>query len=150
MATTTVNSSTFLSDVVNLIRDKLNENIVDPLSASRNINERFVMTSYPRRNVRYPMITVVDSGTIQSARLGMQSEETVIRLGVELRIWARNVKERDMIFDEVYTYLRTDQFGSSSLTEGNLHDFNMDSVVNIDEESVKSKVMEINFLFVTE
>lgn len=150
MVTTTVNSNTFLSDVVNLIRDKLNENIDDPLSASRTDNERFVMTSYPRRAVKYPIITVTDSDTLQLARLGMQSENTAMNLGLEIRLWARNVKERDTLFDEVYSFLRTDQFGTSSLTDGNLHDFSFSSVVNVDEIDIKSKVMEINFLFITE
>lgn len=147
---TEVNSNTFLTDVIILMRDKLNSNIVDPLSGSRAGNERFVMTSYPQRAVKYPIITVVDNSPSQLSRLGMQSEETSMRLNLEIRIWARNVSERDKLFQEIYTFLRTDQFGTNSSTSQNLHDFGFNSVVNIDEVDVKSKVMEINFLFVTE
>lgn len=139
MTVTNVNSATFISDMLILIRDKLRTNI----SA---VSSR-VYTSYPRTGVVYPMITVVDTGTRQESRLGMQSEGTRLRVGVEIRIWARNVKERDEIFDSVHDYLRTDQFGSSSLTDANLHDFSMGSVVNVSEEEIKSKVMEVNFLF---
>lgn len=147
---TEVNSNTFLTDVIILIRDKLNSNITDPLSGSRAGNERFVMTSYPQRAVNYPIITVVDNSPNQISRLGMQSEETSMRLNIEIRIWARNIIERDTLFQEIYTFMREDQFGTNSSTSQNLHDFGFNSVVNIDETSVKSKVIEINFLFVTE
>jgi hypothetical protein len=142
MTITTVNSSTFIADIVNLIRDKLKTNI----SAVSNR----VFTSYPRSNVVYPMITIVDTGTRQEKRMGMQSEGTALRVGIEIRVWARNVKERDELFDSVYDYLRTDQFGTSSLTGANLHDFSMDSVVNISEEDIKSKVIQLKFLFIAE
>ncbi len=147
---TEVNSNTFLTDVIILVRDKLSSNITDPLSGSRAGNERFVMTSYPQRAVNYPILTVVDNSPSQISRLGMQSEETTLRLNIEIRIWARNVSERDKLFQEIYTFMREDQFGTDSSTSQNLHDFGLSSVINVDEESVKSKVMEINFLFVTE
>jgi len=149
MTITSVNSSTFIADVIILIRDKLINNITDPIVSSRTGNDKFVLTEYPRRHVSYPIITITDTGTRQERRLGMQSEETSLRIGVEIRIWARNVKERDELFDAVYDYLRQQQFGTSSLTLANLHDFTMDSVVNVSEENVKSKVMTIKFLFLT-
>ena len=153
MTITQVNSSTFLADTVNLIRDKLNSNITDPLG-SRASGERFVMTSYPQRAVRYPLITIVDAGNIQEQRLGMCSEGTAVRVTVEIRIWGRDVKERDELFDAVYEWLRTNQFGGSdALTDANLHDFSLNSVVNVDEsgqEGVKSKVMEVQFIFVAQ
>ena len=152
MAITSVSSQTFLADAVNLIRDKLRNNITDPISSKRTGNEKFVLTSYPQRPVKYPIITVVDSGTVQPARLGMQSEGTVITLTLEIRIWARNVKERDELFDSVYNWLRTNQFGGSdALTDAKLHDFTLVSAVNVDEpgeSGIKSKVMEVQFLFI--
>ena len=151
MTITSVSSSTFIADVVNLLRDKLLTNITDPLVSVRNANEKFVLTEYPRRPVRYPVITVRDISTRQESRLGMNSEGTLLRLGVEIRIWARNVKERDELFDSVYDYLRTNQLGATStLTSANLHDFRLGSVVNVSEDEVKSKVIEINFIFICE
>ncbi|MHA1304875.1 MAG: hypothetical protein ACTSPI_14350 [Candidatus Heimdallarchaeaceae archaeon] len=150
MAIEEINSSTFTADIVNFIRSKLNDNIIDPLG-SRASNERFVMTSYPQRPVRYPIITVTDLGIKQESRLGMQSESTLMRLGVEIRVWARNIKERDEMFDEVYTWLRTNQFGGSDATvDANIHDFSMTSVTNVSEPDVKSKIMECSYLFVCE
>lgn len=146
MAVTSISSSTFTADIVNYLRDKLNSNITDPLN--RSLPERFVLTEYPKRAVNYPIITVTDKGSKQEAPLGMGSEGTILRLGVEIRIWARNVKERDTLFDEIYDYLRTNQLSGDDITGANLHDFKMDSVVNVSESDVKSKVMEVNYLFI--
>ena len=151
MTITSISSSTFVADTINFIRDKLILNITDPISGSRAGNEKFVMTSYPQRPVKYPIITVVDSGITQPIRLGMQSEGTAINFPLEVRIWARNVKERDEIFDLVYTYLRTNQFSGDDITGANLHDFKLNSLVNVDEPGeagIKSKVMEVQYLFI--
>ena len=144
MTITKVNNSTFLSDTINLIRDKLRTNI-------SSVNSK-VYTSYPKRNVVYPIITVVDRGVIQPSRLGMASEGTLITIDVEIRVWGRNVKERDEIFQEVYDYLRTNQLDATTgLSDSNLHDFSLTSAVNVDEdgeEGIKSKVSEYRFLVV--
>lgn len=151
MSTTTVNSTTFLSDTIKFLRDKLLENINDPLTGKRPASENFVLTEYPRNPVRYPIITLTDIGSTQEARLGMRSEGTAIRIGVEIRIWARNVIERDNLFNEIYTWLRTNQYDDNDDTnDANLHDFNMSSTTNVSEENVKSKLMEINYLFLSE
>ena len=150
MTITEVSSSTFIADVVNLIKDKLNTNITDPIASSRTGNDKFVMTEYPRRPVKYPIITVRDISTRQESRLGMSSEGTLMRLGIEIRIWARNVKERDELFDSVYDYLRTNQLDTDGLIDANLHDFKLASAVNVSEENIRSKVLEINFMFVCE
>ncbi len=140
MTITSVRSSTFIADVVVFLRDKLKANIGDVSSR--------VYTSYPKINVIYPMITIVDSGSRQEGRLGMSSEGTVLRLGVEIRIWAKNIKQRDEIFDDVYDYLRTNQLSDDNIIGANLHDFSMDSAVNVSEPDVKSKVLEVTYLFV--
>ena len=51
-------SSTFLADTLLFIRNFLDSNITDPISGSRAGRDRFVMTSYPQRDVKYPIITV--------------------------------------------------------------------------------------------
>ena len=144
MTITSVNSATFIADLVNFLRDQLKTNITDVSSR--------VYTSYPKVNVIYPMITVVDLGTRQQARLGMQSEGTILRLGVEIRIWARNVKERDEIFDSVYDYLRNNQLDAGTgLVASNLSGFSLTSAINISEAGeagIKSKIMEVRFMFI--
>ena len=140
MSITEINSSTFLADSVIFIKDKLKDNIT-------SINSK-VYTSYPQKGVIYPIITVKDAGIGQEIRLGMRSEGTAMRIPLEIRIWARNVKERDEIFGEVYDYLRTNQFSGDDIIGANLHDFKLDSAVNVDEEKIKSKVCEVSYLFV--
>jgi len=140
-----VNSSTFLTDVIILIRDNLRNSIEDPII--RPTNESFVMTSYPKNVVNYPIITVVDNGVIQQGKLGMGSQGTMLRITVEIRIWARNVVERDTLFNKIHDYFRTNQLNGDDLTGANLHDFYIGSVVNVPEKDVQSKVMEVTYLF---
>ena len=143
MTITSVSSSTFVADTVNFIRDKIRTSIAAVSSR--------VYTSYPKVNVTYPMITIVDSGISQPMRLGMQSEGTAITLPLEIRIWTKNVKDRDEIFDSVYDYLRTNQFSGDDITGANLHDFKLLSAVNVDEPGkigIKSKVMTVEYLFI--
>ena len=152
MAITSVSGTTFLADTVNLIRDKLKNNVTDPISDIRPANQRFAYTSYPQKAVTYPIITIVDRNITQPQRLGMGSEGTLIYMDIEIRIWARNVKERDELFDEVYTYLKNNQYDSTTgLIDSNLNGFQLTSAVNISEDgeqTPKSKVMEVRFTFV--
>ena len=144
MTITSVQSATFVADTVNYIRDRLKA------QSFTGVGTR-VYTSYPKVGVVYPMITIVDSGISQPMRLGMQSEGTVITLPLEIRIWAKDVKTRDELFDSVYNYLRTNQFSGSNIVGANLHDFKLNSAVNVSElgeEGIKSKVMEVSYLFI--
>ena len=146
MSITEISSSKFLSDAIIFLRDKILENVNDPLQLKRG-NEKFVLTEYPQRQVIYPVITITDAGSIQEGRLGMSSQGTIIRLTIEIRVWARNVIERDSLFNKIHEYLRTNQIYDDDISGANLHDFSLGNVVNVSEENVKSKIMEVNFLF---
>lgn len=151
MTITSVRSATFLADTVNLIRSNLVSNITDPISSKRPASQRFVYTSYPKNYVTYPIITVTDRGIAQPQRLGMGSQVTAININIEIRIWARNVKERDELFGSIYDYLRTNQITGDDYVEANLTNFNLTSAVNVDEigeEGIKSKVMEVTYLVI--
>jgi len=52
-----------------------------------------------------------------------------------------------LFFDEVHDWLRTNQIYGDDLNEANLYDFNLSSVVNVSEPDVKSKVMEVTYLY---
>ena len=128
--------------------NKLLANITDPISTTRPANEKFCLTSYPKRHVTYPIITITDRGIIQPSRLGMASEGTILTMDIEVRIWGRNVVERDELTQQVYDYLRQNQLDATTgLSDSNLHDFSLQSAVNVDEEDgeagIRSKVMEI-------
>jgi len=108
------------------------------------------MTSYPERPVKYPIITVKAANVADERRLGMRSELTWMSLPMEVRIWARNVKERDELFQQVYNRLRSNQFdgGASSSDDNELHDFLLRNSFDIDEEGqsgIKSKILEVEY-----
>jgi len=146
-----VNNDTFLSDSILFVRDDLRANITDPISTSRPTGEKFVMTSYPRRETSYPIITIT-SLNITSKRVGQQSEKMFVTLSIEVRIWARTQKEKYNLFDSVDKQMRENQYGVGSSTKGELHDFKMNSAVDIDdpgEDGLRSKVIEYEYYFIT-
>lgn len=143
-----VDSNTFIRDTIFFIKNDLLTNVTDPISSSRPTNSKFVMTSYPQREAVYPLITLRIQNT-SAVRAGMQTDNMDIELSIEVRIWARNVKERDELFTSVFDRLRSIQFTSGGSIDNNLHDFNMPSSVEIDEDGVgiKSKVCEFIYRF---
>lgn len=146
-----LSSSTFLSDSIKFIRDFLDSNITDPISTKRSGRDRFVMTSYPKRGVKYPIITIRSSNIPNIKRSGMQSEGVWTGFVIEVRVWARNEVEKDELTEKVFNALRENQFGAGGSVEFELHDFIMNSAVPIDEEgaegeqSIKSMVMEYQY-----
>ena len=148
MTITEISTNTFIADTIILIRDDLRDNITDPISSIRPSTEKFVMTSYPQRAVTYPIITIKDTD-VEGSRLGMRSEMHYMRMELEIRVWARNVKERDELTQDVLNQLRSTQFsGASPKTDAGLHDFTPLSIVNIDEPGdagPKTKVIQCEY-----
>ena len=75
-----------------------------------------------------------------------------MRLKFEIRVWARNEKERDELTEQVYNQMRSNQFGggSSWSDDEELHDFRWVSGVPVDElgeEGIKSMVLNCEFMF---
>jgi len=129
-----ISSSTFLSDSVLFLRDLLKSGLTDPLSGTRASSSAFVMTSFPQRDAIYPLITIKDNGVSDVKRLGMQSEMSWINIPIEVRVWARNTKERDTLSQQIYNYLQKNQFGTGSETTNfGIHDFKCTSMLNIDD-----------------
>ena len=128
----------------------------DPISSSRTSDEKFVMTSYPQRPVKYPIITIKDNGIAATERLGMQSESFIVKIPIEVRIWAKSVTQKDKLFDKTFEVLRTNQFpaGSAGTSSYNdLHDFRMDGALNVDEPGeggIKSKIINLSYIFIAE
>ena len=143
-----VQTITLLADTLYYVKNFISGNTTDPIS--RPSNESFVMTSYPTRPVRYPLITIKDTSSFDNGSLGFQSENSMFYIDIEIRIWARNVKERDTLAQEIYNDLKANQIGASGTSQANnLHDLKLISMVNIDESEVKSKIMTFRFLFIS-
>ena len=147
-----INGSTFLSESIIYLRDTLRNNLVDPISRTGS-GTSFVYTSYPKNNVQYPIVTLRNNSFNTQRRVGMSCNQTIVNLPVEIRVWARNEKEKDLLSQSVYHILSNNQIaaGSSSTTMG-LFGFKLLSAVNVDEdgeEGIKSRVMEYTYNYIT-
>lgn len=147
----TVSKSTLLRDVLYFIKNDLT-NITDPISSSRSSKSKFILTSYPNRPVQYPIITIKNTN-IEALPSGMQSTLQDIKITLELRIWARNEKEKDEIYEDVLNRLNDIRFTGTGSIANNLHDFNVLSSTEIDEDGesggqiIKSRVLQCQYSF---
>jgi len=143
-----INVATFIRDVLFFIKNDLQSNITDPLG-SRSGSSAFIMTSFPQRNVKYPLVTIKVTNQ-EATRAGMQTTAMDVTVTLEIRIWARNQKEKDTLFTEIYDRLRTIQFATGGSIDNNLHDFTLLSGVEVDEEGargIKSRIMQVQYKF---
>lgn len=142
--------ATFIRDILNFIKSDINDSIEDPILSKRAATSKFVMTSYPQRTVQYPLITI--KMTNQTAtRAGMQTTSMDVIVNLEVRIWARNQKEKDDLATKVYDRLRQIQFTTSTGSIANeLHDFTLISMNEVDEpgqKGIKSRILQIGYTF---
>ena len=148
--TMAIESATIIRDVLFFIKNDLDGEITDPVISSRPSGSKFIMTSYPQRMVFYPHVTLRVTN-VEALRAGMQSTAMDYTFTIELRVWARNQKEKDEIYTAVLDRLRTIQFtNSTGSIANNLHDFNALSAVEVDEEGKgkpKSRICEIQYKF---
>jgi len=137
-----VSTATVISDTILYIRDQLKSNITDPLSRTNGVG--FITTGFPKRKADFPMITVRKQNLDFGERLGMQTEAFYATVLLELRIFARNEKERDSLTQDVMTYLNSNQFPyttSNTSTQVDLHDFRVVNCTNIDEMTSEGGVL---------
>jgi len=127
----TIATATFLSDVIIFIRNLLRTNVTDPLSRASGIG--FVMTSYPKRDVQYPLITIKSIG-MDSRNMGMQSEVSLVNLKLEVRVWARNAKEIDDLTQKTINVLRDNHYGTASTNLEEIHGFKLTSMTSVNFE----------------
>lgn len=146
----TVTPSQYITDSILFVRDKIRTNVTDPLS--RGDSTSWVLTSYPeKQSLRYPLITVRKGPGGGTRRLGHKSNAQWCQVPVEVRVWARNVKERDSLASQVHDCLRTLQNASGGSVEFELFDFSVNSSVPIDEEGtggIHSEVIECSYFVI--
>lgn len=138
-----VRTATWLADLIILLREEINENITDPIT--RSGNSRLCLSAYPKRTVQYPIVTVVDRGMTDWRKGGMQSTVTIQKITIEIRVWGRNVVERDELTDSITDRLRT-RLNTFSITE-KIHNLRMGSMVNVDEPGeagIHSKIINVD------
>lgn len=137
--------STLMRDLLFFLKTDISSNVTDPIAGTRGSGSAFVMTSYPQREVKYPLITIKITN-LEAKRSGMQITAMDIKLNFEIRIWARNEKEKDTIYNLVMDRLANIQFTTTTGSEANdFHDFNILSSVEVDEPGevgIKSRILQ--------
>jgi hypothetical protein len=148
-----VSSANFIADVLYFIKNSFNSGgttITDPIASSRPSDSKFIMTSYPQRHAVYPLITIKLVNQ-KATRAGMQTEAMDVEITLEIRIWARNQKEKDDLSNKVYKTLRDLQFTSSTgSVASNLNGFQLLSDTEVDEPgegNPKSRLVQIKYSF---
>lgn len=144
-----ISVNTFIRDFLLFIKTDLASNVTDPLG-SRLGNSSFVMTSYPQRQVEYPLITL-KVPNMRAVSAGMQTSAMDIECTMEIRVWARNEAEKDSLFTSIFNRLRSIQYTAStgSIAQG-LNDYELVSSVEVDEEGeqgIKSRIAQIKYRF---
>lgn len=147
-----IEKTTLLRDILYFIKTDLTTGVKDPIETKRSAKSKFIMTSYPQRPVQYPIITIKITN-IEAYRAGMQTPAQDILVTLEIRIWARNEKEKDELYEIILNRLTNIQFTATGSTKAELHDLIMSSAVEIDEEGesggqiIKSRVIAVSYSF---
>lgn len=142
-----VGNSTLISDTILFIRDIISSKVTDPVSTARTGKEEFVMTSYPTRPVRYPMITVIHENS-RGDRLGMNTEDMVFTMSIEVRVWAKDATSRDVLSDSVINTLRTEQKDADGTVNEELVHLSLAYTTDVNEPGIggiKSKIMGFSY-----
>ena len=77
----------------------------------------------------------------------MQTTAMDVVITLEVRVWAKNQKEKDELANDVYKRLRDIQFTASGSVVNNLHDYALISMIEIDEIDIKSRVIQVSYTF---
>ena len=148
-----VTSTNFIADNLYFIKNSFTSGttaITDPIASSRQADSKFVMTSYPQRQAVYPLITIKLINQ-KAKRSGMQTTAMDVTITLEIRVWARNQKEKDDLSNQVYKILRDLQFTTTTGSVAvNLHDYELLSDVELDEPgegNPKSRIVQIKYSF---
>lgn len=139
-----ISTADFIQDVTLFLKNDLVSGVTDPIQATRPSGEKFILTSYPQRVVNYPLITI-KTLNISTIKLGMSSEMVKADVLVEIRVWARNMKELDDLSQDVINRLRSIQLDANGSSANNLYGFKLGSSNLVLEETVKSRVMQFSY-----
>jgi len=141
---------TLFRDLLFFLKGRIIANTTDPISSTRGSSSAFVMTSFPEREVKYPLITL-EITNVEESRAGMQTTAMDINLTVEIRIWSKSVAQSDKLTQEILDELADIQFTATTGSVANdFHDFNVGSVVRVDEPgkgATKSRIIQVNYRF---
>ena len=140
---------TLFRDVLLFLKNIIDSNLEDPRQGNRSKTSSFIMTSFPDREVQYPLITleVVNS---EQVRAGMQSTRMDIGLEIQIRVWSKSVTQSDRLGEQILDLLAKEQFDSNGSVDNDFHDYNIGASVRVDEPgkgATKSRIIQLNYKF---
>lgn len=141
--------ATLIRDILFFVKDLISDNVTDPIAAKRGSSSKFVMTSFPQRQVKYPLI-IVQLTNIEESRAGMQTTAMDITLPIEIRIWSESVAQSDQMSQEILDLLANQQFTSGGSIDNDFHDFTINSAIRVDEPGeggTKSRIIQGQYRF---
>jgi len=145
-----VESGTFIRDILFYVKNSLASGVTDPITSTRKAPSSFIMTSYPLKLVQYPLITVKLTN-YSGTSAGMQTNAMDVIASIEVRVWARNQKEKDELANDCYIVLRDLQFTATTGSVANyLYHFKLLSAVEVDEDGsnqIKSRILNVEYKF---
>ena len=141
-----INRSRFIRDSTFCIHNLLSGNITDPQSANRATGEQFTMTSWPDRPVRYPVITVQQTG-FESSYAGIASNNTINHISFEINVWSKSIAEKESLAGSVFAVLAQNQTITAA---SGLMDLRFYNITNLDEDGpdgVHRKLLGVRYLY---
>ena len=127
---TYINRSQFIRDSTFCVHNLLSGNITDPQSANRVTGEQFTMTTWPDRSVRYPVITVQQTG-FESNFAGIASNNTINNIDFEINVWSKSIPEKESLAGSVFAVLEQNQTITAA---SGLFDLRFFNITNLDED----------------
>lgn len=144
-----ISSDTFIKDATLAIRAIISSGVTDPISSRRSSDSHFVVTAYPESVAEFPLISIMDTN-ITTTRLGIASEMQWAKIPFEIRVWARNQTEKDLLTQQTLKTLRTNQYTATSTgtVDIGLYGYDVDNTTDVNEpgkNGIKSKIITINY-----
>lgn len=146
MAMSAVASATLIADVVTKLKTFL----------TNNISVGTVYTSYPEKEVNYPIIILAHAG-FRDEHISIGTEYKGVTITIRIEVWSQSTKERDEIWDDIYDELRhhytTVDASGDSITGLLLFNMIITSCLDIDTESprgrghIHRKIADVQFSF---
>lgn len=116
---TTLDRSKLSTSIVRtLFRDAMRTDITDPAAARRPARSKFVMTSFPSRDVFYPVIVAAEAGD-SGGRIDGRNSLTRHRYSVEITVYGATTTEMLNLRDAVRGWLEGewDTFAAAGYTD---------------------------------
>jgi hypothetical protein len=138
-----------IRDLLYFLKTDISSNVTDPISGKRGSSSAFVMTSFPQRNVVYPLITI-EVINDEEMRAGMQTTAMDITLTIAVRIWSLSVTQSDQLMQSVLERLRNIQYSTGGSIDNDFHHFRVVSSTRLDEPGeagIKSRIINIEYKF---